>query len=294
MTTMIDAYISVAEGYIGAETGSGRQRRIVEFYNQISPLPRGYRLKYTDAWCAAFVSAVGYMLDLTPAVIRPECGAHEMFTGYAASQRRRGGSGCQRGDLLFYDWNSDGRIDHVGIVTFATDETLQVLEGNKDGSCGYRYIKSSEPAIYGSVTPAWESGSSVKKYVDTDSLNLREAPSMEAKILDVMIYGAEVEVLDEVEGWAAIRYYEAEGYAGASYLSEEKPPATGKILTALYLREGPGTDKRAIMVLPSGTVFHYTGDREVVGSSVWERIFVDRGEDGTVGWINRRYAEPVS
>ena len=33
-------------------------KEIVDIYNSHKPLARGYKVKYTDEWCAAFISAV--------------------------------------------------------------------------------------------------------------------------------------------------------------------------------------------------------------------------------------------
>ena len=44
------------EGYTEA---NGKYKKIVDLYNSQSKLPSGYKVKYTDAWCATAVSAVG-------------------------------------------------------------------------------------------------------------------------------------------------------------------------------------------------------------------------------------------
>ena len=53
--TLRDRFIKVAEAFYGCQTGDEQQTMIVELYNQIKPLPRGYKLKAGDPWCAAFV-----------------------------------------------------------------------------------------------------------------------------------------------------------------------------------------------------------------------------------------------
>ena len=55
----------------GRREADGSHREIIDIYNRITPLPRGYKLQYTDAWCAGFVSAVGAACGLT-AYIYPE------------------------------------------------------------------------------------------------------------------------------------------------------------------------------------------------------------------------------
>ena len=39
------------------------------------------------------------------------------------------------GDIVFFDWNGDGKADHVGIVERVTDGTIHTIEGNADDEC---------------------------------------------------------------------------------------------------------------------------------------------------------------
>ena len=47
-----------AAQWLGAKEGTKEHREILAVYNSIRPLPRGYKVRESDAWCAAFVSAV--------------------------------------------------------------------------------------------------------------------------------------------------------------------------------------------------------------------------------------------
>ena len=44
------------------------------------------------------------------------------------------------GDVVLYDWEPDGTVDHVGIVVQRNGNTLKVVEGNKSNAVGYRTI----------------------------------------------------------------------------------------------------------------------------------------------------------
>lgn len=285
-----DYIISIAEGFRDCRTGDSRHKMIVRLYNQIDPLPRRYRLKETDAWCAAFVSACSYVVGMLD-VVKPECGAHEMFMSYPGEQRHYDGAGAKRGDLLFFDWNGDRRIDHVGFVLDALEGSrtvLVTLEGNTDGKVDSRSIYADDPVIFGYVRPAYADGDYTFRFVDCDVLNLRSGPSMDAEIVAELPYAERVEVDGEMEGWAHTRWEKMTGYCGASWLSDTCPPLTGETTTAVYLRKGPGSDTKILKVLPAGTIVHYTGDREVVASTIWERVYVDEKED-LEGWVAGRY-----
>ena len=49
-------FVNEAIKYVGVKEGSAKHKYIIDTYNKIVPLPSGYKVKYTDAWCATFVS----------------------------------------------------------------------------------------------------------------------------------------------------------------------------------------------------------------------------------------------
>ena len=294
--TLKDRFIKVAEAFYGCQTGDDQQKMIVELYNQIQPLPRGYRLKESDPWCAAFVSACAYVvaaLEEVPA----ECGAQEMYNSFPEGHTARTGKTAERGDLLFYDWNHDGRADHVGIVLEDMSGYLEVIEGNFGGACQIRHLKNDDPDIYGTARPFWEQPDERIKWVDCDVLNLREDPSMDAEVILEMCYGDPVTVSAESDGWSLVTYTDPKlgkknGYCGSGYLADSAPPVLGETTTAVYLRADAGTDSKAIAVLPAGTSVWYSGDRQLIGSAIWERVTVDEPGERS-GCLNRKYTRPV-
>lgn len=288
--SMSDCMTNAAKAFMGAKTGSGRHSTIVAIYNSIRPLPRNYTLKNNDAWCAAFISACGKLESIVPAIIKPECGAHEMYLAYPESQRLADRGRADRGDLVFYDWNQDGRVDHVGIIDYAFDGQLAVVEGNCENSVRYRFIFATDPAIKAIIRPDYGDDEHVM-FVTCDVLNLRKEPSMDSEIISELSYGEYVTVRDEVEGWAAVEVGTLEGFCGSAYLANSAPPASGQTITAVNLRSGAGTDSKIIRVLPAMTEFHYTGDRQAVGGSTWERVYVPSMD--VTGWLNIKYARPI-
>lgn len=106
-------------------------RPIIDTYNSIVPLPRGYRMTYTDPWCAAFVSAVGWACGLS-SIIFPECSCDRMVDLYKAAGRwaERKDAKPTYGDIVMYDWEADGEMDHVGIVVEIDERFVYVIEGN--------------------------------------------------------------------------------------------------------------------------------------------------------------------
>lgn len=55
----------------------------------------------------------------------------------------------QAGDLIFFDWGSDGSIDHVGIVEKCEDGTVYTVEGNSGDACKQQSYPVGSSSIYG-------------------------------------------------------------------------------------------------------------------------------------------------
>ena len=55
------AMVTRARRYLGCRESNGSHKQIINIYNDHKPLARGYAVKYTDAWCATFGSAVAIL-----------------------------------------------------------------------------------------------------------------------------------------------------------------------------------------------------------------------------------------
>lgn len=141
---MID-FSKMASNYIGVKQGSTKHKYIVDHYNMIKPLPRGYKVKYTDNWCATFVSFILWLCGYQKNVF--ECGAERMrkkMKKYIIKDNTNG----KVNDVIFYDWNHDKWCDHVGIISEVTKTSYKVIEGNKDKKVGVRVISKKSPSIF--------------------------------------------------------------------------------------------------------------------------------------------------
>ena len=153
-----------ARSWLGRREADGSHRPIIDTYNSIVPLPRGYRMTYADPWCAAFVSAVGKACGLTD-IILPECSCERMIALYRSAGRWVESDAYipHVGDLIFYDWqdsgagDNTGEADHVGIVIDVSGNTITVIEGNKSDSVSYRSIPVNGRHIRGFAIPDYAS-----------------------------------------------------------------------------------------------------------------------------------------
>ena len=161
--TQLELYLSIARKYIGITENSPQFREIIKSYNTIKPLPRGYKMKLTDEWCAAFVSSIAQMIHKRDFPF--ECSAHRMLekTKYTLQP--------ELGYLIFYDWNKDKWADHVGIVSKVNKSSIHVIEGNNNSRVIERTVKIDDPNIRGYGVVSWATTSiDNKKELPDDEL----------------------------------------------------------------------------------------------------------------------------
>ena len=137
------AIVAVAQTQIGNEGGL----KYCEWY--------GY--SYRVEWCAIFVSWCADQCGYLDAGILPK---ELNVIPYVEWFRERDqwqymDYEPRPGDLIFYDWESDGLADHVGIVERVEDGIVYSIEGNAGDACieNSHYLGSAP--IYGYGTPAY-------------------------------------------------------------------------------------------------------------------------------------------
>jgi hypothetical protein len=158
------------EEWIGRNEYDGSHKAIIDIYNSQKHLPRGYKVKYTDAWCATTVCAaflnVGYS-----ALIPMECscgnlielakvmGIFQEADGYVPSP----------GDILLYDWSDNGVgdnkgwPDHVGVVKYVGGGKMTIVEGNYKNAVNIRQIDINGKYIRGFICPRYDIEEEPKK-----------------------------------------------------------------------------------------------------------------------------------
>ena len=157
--------LSLARSCLGIREGTAEHHAIVDAYNAVRPLPRHYTVKYTDAWCATFISYLSVSCGLTD-IIPVECGCEEQIKLF---QR----IGCwveadsytpRPGDIIYYDWqdtgsgDDTGHSDHVGIVESCDGLTAVVIEGNYSDQVKRRTISINGRYIRGYGVPKYKDG----------------------------------------------------------------------------------------------------------------------------------------
>lgn len=154
---------ATARKYLGCKESDGGHRQFIDAYNGFKPLPRNHRMTYSAAWCATFVSAVAIECGLTE-IIPVECGCSLMIGLYKKLGRWREDENYipKAGDIIFYDWqdganyattDNTGSPEHVGIVVSVSGGVVAVVEGNKGGAVGVRYVRVNGRYIRGFGLP---------------------------------------------------------------------------------------------------------------------------------------------
>jgi hypothetical protein len=145
-----EKYISRAKSFLGVCEGTPRHKEIIMAYNSIKPLPRDYKVTTSDAWCAAFVSAVAQLTNFGNN-FPYECSVQNMVNIATKNKMWVTDKTPVVGWLCIYDWQKDGHADHVGIVTKVNTKTIEVLEGNYKDSVRVRNIAKNAETIKGFI-----------------------------------------------------------------------------------------------------------------------------------------------
>lgn len=130
----------------------------------------------TTAWCVIFLWWCFKQAGTSSLFYGgKKCASCSVLMGWAKSNKQWITKGYRPGDLLLYDWNGDGKPEHIGICTAVSGSTLTAIEGNtavgndsNGGQVMERTRKVSQ--VLGAVRPKYEtaSGATATKTEDND------------------------------------------------------------------------------------------------------------------------------
>jgi hypothetical protein len=157
-------YLHTANQWMGANWNDGSHEPIIDLYNDHTPLAQGYTVKYTDKWCATFVSTVAIQTELTT-IIPTECGCERQIELFRNMRRWEENDDYipLPGDIIYYSGKgadndeNTGWSDHVGIVCGTLGNCIKVIEGNVSGSVAIRYVFVGDATIRGYGLPDYAS-----------------------------------------------------------------------------------------------------------------------------------------
>ena len=116
-----------------------------------------YGFKSRIAWCACYVSWCADQCGYIDAGIIPK---FSLCSDGVAWFKKNGqwqdrNYLPQAGDLIFFDWEGDGRCNHVGIVEKCEDGVVYTIEGNSGNACKRQHYAVGSKKILGYGCPMY-------------------------------------------------------------------------------------------------------------------------------------------
>lgn len=144
--------------------------------------------------------------------------------------------------------------DHLNVRETADDNSKIVGKMSNDSGCEILEVVGNKAHIVsGSVEgyvstdyiltgdlAATYANQIVKKLatVSADGLKVRTAPDLEAEVVNMVAYGEELEVVEELEGWVKVLYDGQETYVNAEYVSVGEDLKTALNMSEFLFGEG--------------------------------------------------------
>ena len=161
--------LDVMRSWVGKSRSKGTHKDIIDIYNSYLPRARGYKVKYTDSYCDATVSAAFIKLGAVDAIGGTECGVekHVEIFKKAGIWEEDGKVKPEPGWIIVSNWDdstqpNDGYSDHIGIVEAVSSSGITTIEGNiNDGVVGRRNIAIGYGKIRGYAKPKYAVASKV-------------------------------------------------------------------------------------------------------------------------------------
>lgn len=156
--------INEALKYLGLNTQG--KLALMEYYNsKVYPLiniKRKYKIKPHDNWCAMFCSVIAHKCNVKNF-------PYEVSVYYMTQLAKQAGQfvtdekAVTAGDLIIYDWKSNGTLDHVGIITEITPTHFKVIEGNYKNTVGLRTVTRNNKEVYGFIKVEHQSSADIEQ-----------------------------------------------------------------------------------------------------------------------------------
>lgn len=305
------AVVDLAKSWVGKNEADGSYKEIIDIYNSYTgTFPRGTKMLYSWAWCAATWSALAVKLGYT--AIMPI----EISCFYIIEAAKKMGCWVEDdayipspGDAVLYDWDDSGvgdnigNPDHIGVVEYVSGGYIVVIEGNYSNAVKRRTISINGRYIRGFITPKydegtvtppaqtsnksvdtvahevitgiWGNGDARKKALKAAGYNYSEVQARVNEILNGSVVKPSTPVQDQAQ--PSSNKVTATAYAK----SFDKNLAGTYTVTAndgLYCRNDAGTNKKALCIIPKGTTVKCYGYYTAYNGTKW--LYIQFTMDG--------------
>lgn len=196
-SNQIQAILDTAKSQIGVKEnpiGSKNVKYNTEYYGKVIewPTPGSYE------WCGCFVWWVFKECGLLSLVNNgTNMNNPQALANWAA------GAGClyksnfKAGDIVFFNWDGAGPIDHVGIIESVSGNTVTCIEGNYN--CEVKRVNRNKSHIWSVCRPKYTSTTSTTSTTTTSSSNSWSNNT-------IQLYTAYSP--SKIKEWGLLRYFE--------------------------------------------------------------------------------------
>ncbi|GAB7231386.1 CHAP domain-containing protein [Facklamia hominis] len=168
MAVTANAVINEAKKWLGSNKWGANHKKIIDGYNAVRPLPRGYAVQYSDDWCDTFVSFVAVKAGAKDLIGR-ECGVERHKDIFKSKGIWLGLVRPQVGDVIIFNWsgNRNGWGNHIGYVASVSGDRITTIEGNTtvngQSTVAYRTYAWNSVYIQGYARPKYTEGGQAPK-----------------------------------------------------------------------------------------------------------------------------------
>jgi hypothetical protein len=304
--------VDLVNSWIGKKEADGSYKSIIDIYNTQKSFPRGTRMQYGWAWCACTWSALAVKLGYT--AIMPV----EISCYYLVEQAKKMGVWVendgyvpQPGDAVLYDWqdsgagDNTGAPDHVGTVTevYPSAGYFVVVEGNYSNQVKKRTVSINGKYIRGFIAPkysdnvvkpatssgnkdvitlareviagAWGTGAARKTKLTAAGYDYA---TVQAKVNEIL-NGSAAKPKTETQNQSQPTEKKVTATESA-YKYDKGVAGSYKTTANLYIRNGAGSNKKALALIPKGTSVNCYGYYNVANGAKW--LYIQVAIDGVL------------
>lgn len=317
------AVVSLANLWLGKNEKDGSYKEIIDIYNSYpGPFPRGTKMDYSWAWCAATWSALAIKLGYTD--IMPI----EISCGYLIEGAKKMGIWQEAddyipkpADAILYDWDDNGVgdntgwPDHVGVIEYVNKDSgyMVVIEGNYSDSVKKRTISINGRYIRGFITPKYDlddsyipeesvdNGAAVGKSIDEIAheviAGIWDKGEKRKELLEANGYNYR-EVQDRVNEILDKSTKETPAMSAVTatcYAKSYNKALAGSFITTedLHCRNDAGTNKKALCIIPKGTEVMNYGYYTMSNEIMWPYIDFTLNGVKYTGFSSLRYLQKL-
>lgn len=277
--------VGVAETQIGYTELTGKNG--VPVIDSETPCYTKYGERYGSSnahWCAFFVLWCAEQAGIPTSIISKSsaCGSCGTFVKWFKDNHRWQDNTYipQKGDIVFFDWENDGRANHVGIVQGMNGTTVLTIEGNTGGENGYAVMKRERTEnILGYGVPDYALKTKINGYASAKQTAYMLPDSSSQSVWEIW-NGDELQVLCSDGDYYLVLYpYIYTGKFVAAYV----PKSAVKLNSEVSGAADYYNISQKVIVNKTANVYHNASTDDLMGSTNNKiRAVLNTGDEVTV------------